>query len=223
MSLSGLKDVDREVIKYIDDKELLKICSLDRKTWNEVCDDNFLMRRLLNKYPGIEKYKKENETWKSFFLRFVYYSSKMKEKYKFEYSEGDFKKQYDLLSLYINNTLLVEAVKEGELPIIKYAVKNGANIHISKEIALRYASSKGHLEIVKYLVEQGADIHADDDHSLTWASEEGHFDVVKYLVSRGASIHAANDLAVRAASQNGHEEIVKYLVKHAANIHAGKW
>jgi hypothetical protein len=63
MSLSGLKDIDREVLKHIGDKELLKICSVDKKTWNEVCDDNFLMRRLTNKYPGIEKYKKEKENW----------------------------------------------------------------------------------------------------------------------------------------------------------------
>ena len=41
MSLSGLKDIDREILKYVDDKELLKICSVDKKTWNEVCDDNF--------------------------------------------------------------------------------------------------------------------------------------------------------------------------------------
>ena len=71
MSLSGLKDVDREILKHLDDKELLEICSLDRKTWNEVCDDAFLRRRLLNKYPEIGKYKSEKETWKQFFLRAI--------------------------------------------------------------------------------------------------------------------------------------------------------
>ena len=63
MSLSGLKDVDREVLKHVDDKELLRVCTIDRNTWNEVCDDNFLRRRL-SKYPDIEKYKLENESWK---------------------------------------------------------------------------------------------------------------------------------------------------------------
>ena len=41
MSLTSLKDVDREVLKHVGDRELLKICSVNRKTWNEVCDDNF--------------------------------------------------------------------------------------------------------------------------------------------------------------------------------------
>ena len=60
--LSGLKDVDREILKYVDDRELLRVCSIDRKTWNDVCDDAFLKRRL-SKYPGIEKYK-EKESWR---------------------------------------------------------------------------------------------------------------------------------------------------------------
>ena len=62
MSLSGLKDIDREILKYVDDGELLKICSVDKKMWNEVCDDNFLKRRL-SQYPGIEKYKGQ-KSWK---------------------------------------------------------------------------------------------------------------------------------------------------------------
>jgi hypothetical protein len=91
--LTGLKDVDREVLKYVDDKQLLKICSIDKKTWNEVCDDWFLRRRL-SKYPDIEKYKKEKESWKRFFLRAIYYIAKMKEKYQYDYISGDFKEQY---------------------------------------------------------------------------------------------------------------------------------
>ena len=63
--LSGLKDVDREILKHVDDKELLKICSIDKKKWNEVCDEHFLKRRLM-KYPGIEKYKKEMKRTNNF-------------------------------------------------------------------------------------------------------------------------------------------------------------
>ena len=59
---SGLKDVDREILKHVNDEELVKVCSTDRKTWNEVCDDNFLKRRLM-RYPGIEKYKREDESY----------------------------------------------------------------------------------------------------------------------------------------------------------------
>ena len=101
MSISGIKDIDREVLKHVDDKELLEICTINRKTWNEVCDDNFLRRRMISKYSGIEKFKNENESWKQFFLRFIYYTSKMREK-SIKYISGDFKKQYDLLSQFLS-------------------------------------------------------------------------------------------------------------------------
>ena len=101
MSISGLKDIDREVLKHVDDEKLLKICAINRKTWNEVCDDAFLRRRITSKYSGIEKFKDENESWKQFFLRFIYYTSKMREKGA-EYISGDFKKQYDLLNQFLS-------------------------------------------------------------------------------------------------------------------------
>ena len=66
MSLSGLKDVDREVLRYVDDRELLRVCSLDRKTWNEVCDDAFLRRRLNSKYPGIENTRRKMKVGNDF-------------------------------------------------------------------------------------------------------------------------------------------------------------
>ena len=77
--LTNLKDVDREILSYIDDKELLKICSINKKAWNHVCDENFLKRRL-SKYPEIEQYKKENESWKRFFSRLICCVSKMEKR-----------------------------------------------------------------------------------------------------------------------------------------------
>ena len=54
--LSGIRDVDREILSKVDDKELLKACSIDKYTWKNVCDDAFLRRRLLSKYPEIEAF-----------------------------------------------------------------------------------------------------------------------------------------------------------------------
>ena len=162
--LTGLKDVDREVLKHVDDEQLLKVCSMDRRMWKDVCDDNFLRRRLL-KYPGIEKYKTEEENWKEFFLRSIYYISRMKENFSFEYTEGNFKRQYKFLTEYMGNYeyLLTYSARMGEFSLVKFALEKGADIHTSLDIALRYASLKGHLEIVKYLIEFGADIHAKGD------------------------------------------------------------
>ena len=216
MSLSGLKDIDREVLKYVDDRELLKICSLDRKTWNEVCDDNFLRRRLTSRYPDIEKYKSQIETWKSFYLRFLYYISKLKEEYQFTYSNGNFENQYNLLKKYRGSELLIEGAKTGESDIVKYAIdKEG--IRYMYETALTWASVYGHLQIVKYLVEHGADIHAFDDNVLIAASTNGRYDVVKYLVEKGANIHAKDDAALKSAVKYGQLPVIKYLLEHSVD------
>ena len=184
--ISGLKDVDREILKYVYDEELLKICSVNRKFWNEICDDNFLIRRL-SKYPEIEKYRYEKETWKQFFARFVYYKSTMRKIHKFKYESGDFKKQYDLLKYskyFTKNYLLTEAAEKGELAVIKYAVKRGTDIHWSNELALREATEKGHLEIVKFLVQSGANIHIGNDMSLRLAIQTNHSEMIHFLMNK---------------------------------------
>ena len=225
MSLSGLKDVDREILKQVDDKELLKICTVDRKTWNDVCDDAFLRRRLTIKYPGIEEYKREDESWKKFFLNVIYYVSKMKDEFKFAYIEGDFKKQYFILKQWRNynydiDNLLTGAAEHGESSLVKFALGNGADLHAYGDAALRNASKKGHLDVVKYLVENGADIHIINDSPLREASENGHLEIVKYLLKHGADIHAAHDFALYFATLNNHYHVVKYLIEHGANVHA---
>ena len=218
MSLTGIKDTDREVLKHVDDKELLRICTINKKTWNEVCDDGFLRRRLLNKYPGIEKYKSVNESWKRFFLSAIYYISKLKEDYQFVYTSGDFENQYWLFKNKKSDLLFLYAASDDEWSIIKYLIDKGYSVHLYQNYALRKAAKAGDLEMVKWLVEHGADIHANDNDALIAASEDGHLDVVKYLVEHGADIHAEGDKAVKAAVEDGHFEVVKYLVEQGANI-----
>ena len=208
--LTGLKDIDREILKYIPDDELLKVCSINRRMRNDVCDDNFLRRRMC-KYPKIINYKKLNETWKQFFLKFVYYTSKMREKYGFHYTDGDFKRQYELLERDGKRNLIQDFADHGELSLVKFSVEQGADIHVHSEEPLRWASLFGHLNVVKWLVENGADIHALTDQALRWAADWGHLHVVKYLTEQGADIHAGNDEALELAAKKGNKEIVEYL------------
>ena len=220
MLISGLKDIDREVLKWIDDKDLLKVCTINRKTWYEVCDDNFLKRRL-NKYPGIEKYKNENESWKRFFLRFVYYTALMRKQYKFEYTEGNFETQYKLLKMKMDNdSLFLNATEQREFSLAKHAIKLGADIHYDNDGSLCYASRSGCLDVVKWLLENGLDIHAENDLPVGWASQQGHLDVVKFLVDKGTDIHTDTEYALREASKEGHLDVVKFLVEQGADIHA---
>ena len=218
MSLSGIRDVDREVLKHVDDSELLKICSVNRKTWNEVCDDNFLRRRLSVKYPGVEKYKKQRESWKRFFLRLIHSISKMEEEYGFVYEDGDFEEQYELLKNYQGDLLLQKSADRGILPLVKYTVEAGMEVDIYN--ALRLAAANGNLEIVKYLIKAGENIHmhADLEAALITASRYGHLNVVKFLVENGADLHIHDDISLAIAAEYGRLDVLKYLVEHGADI-----
>ncbi len=179
--LTGLKDVDREILSRLDDKELFTVCQIDKRFWNTICDDNFLKRRL-SKYNKIEQYKKENETWKQFFLRVIYIISKMYEDFKFVYTMGDFENQYKLLKNYSGtDNLLLKSAAQGELFLVIYALNKDTDI--LKNRALGHAAENGHLNVVRYLTEKGADIHANYEYAIRVASKNKHLDIVKYLTN----------------------------------------
>jgi hypothetical protein len=214
--LSGIKDVDREILSKLDDKELLKTCSINKYTWEKVCDDAFLKTRLTKNYPNIEQYKLETETWKRFFLRAIHIISKLKEDYDFIYTFGDFEKQWWLFNNYFSDIdeFLEKSSKKGELDLVIYSLTKGANV--KNNLALTNAGEKGYLDIVKYLLKHGAEI--DESDLLTIASENNHLDIVKYLVEN-VEMNADNiDDAFIGASYSGNVEIMKYLVKRGANL-----
>lgn len=247
MSLTGLKDVDREILKHMDDRELILACSLNRKTRDEICDDGFFRRRL-SKYRGIEKYKSIDENWKKFFIKIVHYVSLLKDEFNFEYIEGDFKNMYQILKNYKGLPSLMEAVKEGSISFVKYLINNknadknrvlsyaskfgnlevvewlifnlSLDVKANNNEALIYAGEGGNLKVVKYLINLGADIHARNDTCLKRAVVKGHTDIVKYLVGKGCNIHMDNELLLRIASENGNTELVKWLIDNGCNVRA---
>src|SRR5665647_2358723 len=157
---SSLKDTDREILLRLSDKELIKTCSLNKYLFTSVCDDNFFRRKLQLSYPDTLPFKSSDTTYKQYYLKVIYYVSKMLEEFNYSYVSrnlGNPENQYDILkSIGYNSNdknkvqkLLFEAANVGELELVKEAVKKGADIHANNEFALRYASEYGHLEIVK--------------------------------------------------------------------------
>lgn len=223
-------DTDREILLRASDKDLINTCKTNKYFYNKVCNDLFFKRRLQLVYPDtlrffdLQKYK----NYKQYYLQVVYYISKMKEDYDFNYSEGNFKKQYNILvssqsankNIYLR-TLLYTAGHNGEVSLIKYAMQKGAPY--SKNYfnnILTEASGDGYLNVVKFAIQNGAQIHKENIYPLQVASAKGHLDIVKYLVENGSLIHDKNDVPLLVASERGHLDIVKYLIEKGANIHA---
>ena len=111
-----------------------------------------------------------------------------------------------------NDRALQLASCYGYLEIIKYLISLGANVQVNNNYAIRMASTDGHLDVVKYLVSLGADPQANDNEAIRCASEYGHLDTVKYLVSLGADLTANDNYAIKSAYVNKHIEVFKFLI-----------
>jgi len=181
---SGNKDVDREILSKLDDRNLLQACQVNKYVWNQVCNEDFFRNRLLKMFPEIKR--EDIKNWKEFYLQAIYYISKMKEDYGYVYTFGDFKEQYKLLKQLITdkNKLLYYSSRKGELALVIWSLKNGAD-HAKIDEALVIASAQGHLEVVKYLVSQGANAH--NAAALGWARFNENPEVVKYLEEHGGN------------------------------------
>ena len=208
--LTGLKDTDRELLKHVEDQKLLRVCSINKKMWYEVCDDNFIRRRL-EKFKEVEKYKKGNESWKKFFVKAIHYISVLNNKFDFEYKGGDFECQNDLLTKFVKHDLLFQAVRKNELYVVKYAVEKGASVRGYDDYCLRWAANHGNFEIVKYLVQQGANVHVCNESSLIAASFYGHIEIVRFLILSGAIV---NSESLLYAAKKGHLEVLQFLLQN---------
>ena len=108
----------------------------------------------------------------------------MKEKYKYDYTSGDFKEQYYMLEDYGGDRLLlVAAVDRGNLNIARHAIKHGASVNANNGLPLKTAIQKENLHIVKYLVQNGADVNIDRGLPIMAAVRKGNLDIMKYLTT----------------------------------------
>ena len=64
---TGNKDVDLEILKSLEDKDLLNMCKTNKYLANLCKDDNFWKNRFEEKYNGLG-YKPKKQTWKEYYI-----------------------------------------------------------------------------------------------------------------------------------------------------------
>ena len=124
------------------------------------------------------------------------------------------------------NTLLLKASEGGNLKIMKYILKNHADIdvdllNVDGDSAVSIACEKGHLEIAICLLPKSrVDINLrygrKKNTLLLKASKEGKSKIVKYLLESHADVDVDllnddGDSAVSIACSRGHSEIIRCL------------
>jgi len=215
MSLSGLKDIDREIFSKLDDNYLLKACSIDKNTWFNTCNDAYLKRRM-GKYPEIEKNKRENENWKTFFSRFVYYKMKMKQK-KYRYRFGDFQTQWDILKQSnFKSTIFMKAIEKGEIALIKWCInyfRKNKHCMQNYNYYLCYAND---VKTIKYLFKEG--FIYDFKELVSKTIENKKLDLLKYYDEINLlNKDIYNYGLLQACLPNRRLEIIKYLIEKGAS------
>ncbi|XP_065208838.1 uncharacterized protein LOC135837476 [Planococcus citri] len=99
--------------------------------------------------------------------------------------------------------------------------KGGSNMTL-----LLLAMPESSLEMVKYLVSKGSDIHATDDRGskpIHFAAKRGHKNMVEFFISKGLLVDetgASDFTSLHFAVMKDHLEVVKYLIGFGANVNA---
>ena len=236
-ALTGNKDTDLIVLSKLTDKDLLNAC-LTNKTINKACyNESFWRQRFIDKfdkkyvirvgYDYPSKYKKDSETWRDFYLKFVHYSNKYRMA-NYLLRIACFKGDLSLVVYTLNNNKsqnleidtednlpLITAVEGGFDDIIKYLINHGAPLDSR---ILPWLSGYGSFDIIKFVIEKGADVTASNNKSIRIAANVGRFDIVYYLIDNGAYMHANNDEILLHAARLGNVKMIKYLLNNGANI-----
>ena len=83
------------------------------------------------------------------------------------------------------------------------------NIHIHE--ALLSAANYGNIIIVKWCLKNDADIHSYDEGALKCAVYNNDLELVQLLLDKGANVHAINDAILQQASKYQFLEVVQLL------------
>lgn len=75
MTLTGVKDIDLEIMNNLDDRSLLTLCKVSNRYIHELCNNEAFWRNRFIKIFGQKagKYKPEDRTWKRHYLTVIMY------------------------------------------------------------------------------------------------------------------------------------------------------
>ena len=144
---------DKDIYEYImglaDDRTIVNMLAVNRK-FN---DDSYFRKVLEKRYPLLLRFKKNDETYKPFYLREVKYMAKLWEEYEIPYIPTP---DYDPEYLYVKfgkdriyTTILMEAVEYGDIKLAKHLINKGAEVNRFTYIS---AAIGGNVDVFKFLI-----------------------------------------------------------------------
>jgi hypothetical protein len=218
------KDVYLYLMNFGDDKTILNMLSVNKKFDNE----DFFKTVLERKYPLITSLKTKKETWRSFYVKMIFYIAKLKERYDFPYfplaNPETIYKGIRFLGgdkEYVNDTKLALATSSGNIEIINKYLDNKignpskalrfVDLNVKNQNRIPGYNKNKSLEITKLLVEKGK---ATGFYEIMRnAAANNNREILEYLIPKGGSLKYALYGAVTA----GNIDLAKYLISKGAN------
>ncbi len=206
------KDMYEYLLNFADDKDVLNMLSTNKKFRDETLFERIVKR----KYPELIAFKNTNESFQYFFIKMVYYISKLKEVYDVPYFVGINPESLytDAKNLYLENFLhkvMIIAIKNGNLDVVKLMVGKGVNRFDS---GLGEAAGSGYLDIVKYFIELDA---SEYSHATKIAAKNGKINIIDYFIENKYIKSGMLNLLLLEAAKGNQFPAVKYLVTKGAN------
>lgn len=131
----------------------------------------------------------------------------------------------------VYDSALIVAVRDRNIPMIKYLLKKGADINFRNSVTdvspILQAAQSGFLEIVQFLIANGANVmEVDGDSSaevevVIYAIFGGHTHIIEYLLNKGIDVNSTDKKGVSFlmhAAYAGNANIFNYLLKKRASI-----
>ncbi len=207
-------DVIESIAINLGPKEIINLCTTNKKFNNILCKNNYFQKKYGLKYLTkdisrlpINKLGKYNVIQE--FSSLEKDITLIGEKGYDIYLKNNINTFNTLSSLSSLNLIFLAAAKKGHLDIIEYLIPKYLQSYDYRGFKL--AAKNGHLNVIKYLLTDDITVSIKNN-LLVEAASNGHIDIVKYLISKGAQTHYLNDKAMYSALKNQHSDVVKYLI-----------
>ena len=173
---TGIKDLDKELMLNMGDRDFIRTCQLN-KYFQNMCKDDYLFKRKLERfYPDtLKKYTYDKYgkimSWKKYYAEVVKTVALLKEKFDFVYTKGDpffllgiLRTAFNGFSMFPYTQVFHFGLLNNDLSLIQYAVEKGSTNIGGYELVK--AADLNDSTILKYLVEQGGNVSllTEDDY-----------------------------------------------------------
>ncbi len=195
------KDIYEYIIQFVDIGDVINMLSVNKKFYSE----EVLIRIMNKRFPRLGRFKNE-ETWRCFYVKRLYYIKKLND-IKIPYFPY---RKYDPYLFYKNcrndkkfDIIMVYAARSNRIDIFKSMIEKGATAF---NRCLWVFIKKGDMENVNYMMQKGACMY---NSALIIAAKYNRVEMANIFVEKGATDY---NQALTAAIESGHIDMVNFLL-----------